>query len=324
MSAQAITLASPAATTAAPDARLVESYLAGVSAGSRRAIRGSLAAIARVASEGRCERPDSIPWASLRPEAVGALKEALRAHYAPASVNRHLSALRGLVTHLYVAGAISADRRERLLLAAKGVKAERLPAGRERTGAELHALAATASSSPGLTGKRDLALLALLAGSGIRREEASGLRLGDVRVAEDMTVLTIRAGKGDKDREVSVSGRCHDAVQALVAELRWRGWGDDAPLLPRINRGGTPEPSPMTGSAIWKRVRELARRAGIATLSPHDFRRTATSGLLRRGVDLAQAQTLMGHSSPETTARYDRRAIEEAFHAARAWDPLAL
>jgi integrase len=71
----------------------------------------------------------------------------------------------------------------------------------------------------------------------------------------------------------------------------------------------------MTGQALRKM---LMKRIGQATaLDPetmgkkpyraHDFRRTFIGELLDAGVDLATAQALVGHSSPATTARYDRR-----------------
>jgi integrase len=58
---------------------------------------------------------------------------------------------------------------------------------------------------------------------------------------------------------------------------------------------------------IYDRVRGLAKRAGIPSISPHDLRRSYVSDLLDRKVDLATVQALVGHADPVVTARYDRR-----------------
>jgi integrase/recombinase XerD len=66
----------------------------------------------------------------------------------------------------------------------------------------------------------------------------------------------------------------------------------------------------MNSDTVWRIIQKRAKMAGIESFSPHDFRRTFCSDLLDAGVDIVTVQKLAGHSSPTTTAKYDRRGEE--------------
>ena len=150
-------------------------------------------------------------------------------------------------------------------------------------------------------GVRDAAIFAVLYIGGIRRSELAGLDVADW--TPDPPTLRIRHGKGDKERLVPLVGA---AAAALDAWLRVRG---DRPggLFLAITRHHTIVGTGMTSHAVYDVLAKRQREAGVAKLSPHDFRRTFVGDLLDAGVDLATVQQLAGHASVATTARYDRR-----------------
>ncbi len=64
----------------------------------------------------------------------------------------------------------------------------------------------------------------------------------------------------------------------------------------------------LTGEAIRQILARRTLAAGVGAISPHDLRRTYAGDLLDAGADLPAVQQLMGHASPSTTSRYDRRS----------------
>ncbi|MDP9372493.1 MAG: tyrosine-type recombinase/integrase [Chloroflexota bacterium] len=149
-------------------------------------------------------------------------------------------------------------------------------------------------------GIRDAALLAVLYIGGVRRAELAGLELADYDPAPP--TLRVR-GKGDKERLVPLVGGAARAVADWVAVRGDRSGGLFLPL----NRGGRVVGERIGGQAVYDILRKRLGQAGVAKLSPHDFRRTFIGDLLDRDIDLARVQQLAGHASPLTTARYDRR-----------------
>jgi integrase len=100
------------------------------------------------------------------------------------------------------------------------------------------------------------------------------------------------------------------------------GWldyrGDEAgPLLFAVNKGGRVLASRLPERGVQRILDRLMKRAAIAPLTAHDFRRTVAGDLLDRGADVVTVQALLGHASPQTTAKYDRRPAEARRKAAR-------
>lgn len=80
------------------------------------------------------------------------------------------------------------------------------------------------------------------------------------------------------------------------------------PLLSRVLRGGHVRLWRLTPQAVHVVIERRILKPGVNAATTHDFRRTLCGDLLDAGADLASVQALLGHASPVTTARYDRRS----------------
>jgi integrase len=147
---------------------------------------------------------------------------------------------------------------------------------------------------------RDAAIVAVAYTCGLRRAELVALDLSDFD--ENVGALKVK-GKRNKERTAyAVNG----AGAALGDWLKIRG-DEPGPLFHPINKGGVIQHQRMTTQAIYGLLQKRASQAGVKDLSPHDLRRSFAGDLLDAGADLSIVQKLMGHASPTTTARYDRR-----------------
>ena len=239
------------------------------------------------------------PWSKIRYEHMAALRSHLSELYAPATANKMLAAVRGVLRSAWQAGAMDTDNYTRAI-AVKAVRGTRLPSGRALSTGEIRALFEVCAQDCTAAGSRDAAAFAMLFGAGLRRSEAVGVQLADYET--DSGALTI-TGKGNRQRLVYATGGGKAAVEAWLGD---RGDYEGALLAP-VNKGGHVQPRPMTAQALMYRLQVRSRQAGIPPCSPHDLRRTFVSELLDAGADITAVQRLAGHQSPTTTARYDRR-----------------
>lgn len=281
-------------------------YLSSLAPGSRRAMAGAL----ERAAVTLWKRPAAgAPWPTLRYEHVAALRAELAADTAPAYANKILSAVRGVARECWRLELMPAEAFQRIK-DVPNVKQTTVEHGRALSESEIERLM-NACDPTTVFGIRDRALLATLY-AGLRREEAVKLRVGDWNAGE----LYVRAGKGAKQRTTYVVPPWGEALDAWIAH---RG-PSAGPLFVRLaedNRksDGTYGQKRLSSNAVWKIVVARALAAGLGHLSPHDLRRTTATHLLDAGCDLIVVSQLLGHGSPTTTARYDRRG-ERAKRAA--------
>ncbi len=273
-------------------------YVAHLAPGGRPTMRQALQTIAGMLTSGQCDA-STIEWGALRYQHTAAIRAALAGQYAPATVNKMLSALRGTLKAAWRLGQMTADD-YRTATDLEPVKGSTLPRGRALSAGELRALFDTCAGDPSPAGARDAALLTILY-AGLRRSEAVALDLADYD--PQTGALTVRAGKGHKDRTTYTDdgGR-----EALADWLAIRGQ-EPGPLLYPVRKGGKLQRRRMTGDAVLEVMRKRAAQAPVSRFSPHDLRRTWIGDLLDAGADIATVQALAGHASVTTTAKYDRR-----------------
>ena len=167
--------------------------------------------------------------------------------------------------------------------------------------------------------RRDLAILELMYGSGLRVSEVAGLTLERLDLDRQRVLVF---GNGAKEREVPISD------PATVALLEWIGAG--RPVL----EDGAPEASTALflnrhGSALGVRdIRRLVGRYGGRALSgrrvtPHTLRHTFATHLLEGGADIRAVQELLGHASVATTQRYTHVTRSRLFEAYNRSHPRA-
>ena len=151
----------------------------------------------------------------------------------------------------------------------------------------------TQSETPWVSA-RDIAVMTLLYGCGLRISEALGMTPAHLPIGEVLRIV----GKGGKERIVPVIGPARDAVEAYLRLCPF-DLSQNAPIFRGV-RGGTL--SPRIVQQLMARVR---LQLGLpATATPHALRHSFATHLLAAGGDLRAIQELLGHSSLSTTQAY--------------------
>lgn len=156
------------------------------------------------------------------------------------------------------------------------------------------------------SGPRDLALVVVALGSGVRVAELVHLDIKDVRTDPgNGTVLHVRQGKGSKDRMIPVRPEVREAIDAyLVASGRKRH--DVGPLFLSEDRAtGSRDSLRLTTRSATRIIKWCAERAGIRKrITPHALRHTFAFASYIYCKNLMAVSRLLGHSTIATTNRY--------------------
>jgi integrase/recombinase XerD len=229
---------------------------------------------------------------------------------APASIGRHMAALKVFFRFLQVEGVLKENPAE-LLGAQK--QWQRVP---EVMSANLMKQLVGAPQPYDPFWKRDRALLELLYATGCRVSEISALPMRDLHLDERHCLVQ---GKGSKQRLVPLGDAAISTIRDYLKDERPQlaaAAKSPPPWLLLSRRGKR-----LRREAIWELIkRYVARVGGPGSASPHTLRHSFATHLLSGGADLRQVQELLGHASIATTQIYTHvdqtrlKKVHQQFH----------
>jgi site-specific recombinase XerD len=158
---------------------------------------------------------------------------------------------------------------------------------------------------------RDMAILELLYGSGIRRAELADLNLDDVDFGQRVALVT---GKGNKRRMVPLT---EASIMAMQSYLHVRPASNDRAFF-LSNRKGR-----LCLRQVWKIVKDYGAKSGVDRATTHAMRHSFATHFIEGGGDVSSLQRLLGHANISTTQIYIDQSIahlKKAFDAANPRD----
>lgn len=215
--------------------------------------------------------------------------------------NNKLSAAKGFTRFLRERDYIVADPARDILLA----KLPKLLPRGILTPSEARKIINTPDTRSAI-GYRDHTIMEVLYTTGIRREELNMLTLADVDYHDGF--LRINGGKGGKDRVVPL-GRIacrylENYIKAVRPEFIKKPFDHHLFLSTRGNR--------LSKNMVWELVKKYAKKARLKkNISPHSFRHSCATAMLRNKADIRAVQELLGHESLESTQVYTHISIND-------------
>lgn len=310
----------------AASVRAVEAFVGGqLSHRSKQGALDSLRRVSRTLSRGVSSDPNEFPWSQLAFEDAIRIRASLfqateGGLFSPATANVTLSHLRGFIRTMYGMGMLSAEQHvfSDPQGPLKSIKGHRMPRGKSLDAKEEKALRKAARGLGGHQGPMLDAAIVLAIGGGLRREEIAEATLEGIR-SDGLHII----GKGNRERSVYIDEQMQEVLDQWL-EIRKKIAPEHGAIFCSPQHTNTP----LAKWTFWLMVRAVSHTAFgpggkchdkchclTVVTGPHDFRRTFATRLLTLGMDIRKLQVLMGHSSPDTTARYDKREYEEIVEA---------
>jgi len=217
--------------------------------------------------------------------------------YERSSVARKQSVLRRFFKWLHTEGHIAKDPIPRRLPMKKD---KTLPVFLTRDEIERLIDSVTENEKVSLISLRDVALIELIYGAGLRVRETSQINLSDLDVDQMRVRVT---GKGAKQRIALFGERARLSLRAYLVEARKICGANDsravAPLFVSRNGGR------LSVRSIQDRIKRYSKKAGLGSkVHTHSLRHSFATHILEGGGDIRVLQELMGHETPDTTQIY--------------------
>lgn len=162
-----------------------------------------------------------------------------------------------------------------------------------------------------VAGRRDYAIIMLLARLGLRAGEVAGLELGDINWREGE--VTVR-GKGSRRDRLPLPADVGEAVAGWLAEGR-----PPDTVGPAVFVRLRPPRGRLASTSVSCVVRRACARAGIAAAGAHRLRHTAAASMLAAGGTLAEIGQVLRHARPGTTAIYAKADLLALAPLTRPW-----
>lgn len=235
----------------------------------------------------------------------------------PSTIQQHVNTIKGLIrraARLDRSGQLLDDLAELDLVQSPKVRGE--IQGDRLNEQQCQALI----NQPGVNtnkGRRDTAILALMAVCGLRRSEVCSLNWGHIAELDGHKVIKNLMGKHERVRTIKLPAglwrRLVDYARQAEISTVW-----DAPVFVAIRKGDTVQRGQrLTHNAIAWLVDHYVKEAliGCEGITPHDLRRTAAKLSRKGGASIEQVQNMLGHASPQTTSQYIGESLDLDDHA---------
>lgn len=242
------------------------------------------------------KRVDEIDVASITADHVRSyLAELMKNKAARATVQRRLSAIKAFFR--YRETTIGAASPARTIRSPKNER--RLPSVLQED--EVRRLLDVSAEDTTPASIRDRAIFETLYSSGLRVGELVGLDWRDID--EELGMVMVRAGKGNKDRLVPLGEPALDALKKWKTAMPV-AWEHDGPVITNL-RGGR-----LTTRSVEMILQRRIEAAGLtAGVTPHGLRHSFATHMLGNGADLRSIQEMLGHASLATTQRYTHVSV---------------